>query len=144
MFKINKLENVENEKVTINLVTQENYIIDTKEHEEFKTLTFDIEGKLGEIEYSLTFDLNCRLEELLKLEHSETIDISNYIFESYFTVNGIPDTFPKIDITINRWINNKFIVLIHFYTEILTENEDIYSGIIEFDFNLDDYLLIDK
>ena len=77
MFKIGKLEKVENEEVTITLVKQEHkkYEKGGKVSEEvFKTLSFDISGD----DYSLSFDLNCRLEKLLELPLGETIDFNGY------------------------------------------------------------------
>ena len=40
-----------------------------------------------------------------------------------------------------KYLKNKFIILLTFYT---CGNYDNYSGIIEFTFNLDDYLNIDE
>ena len=73
MFKIAKLENLKNEVVSIEYATQEqSKYEDGKKvsHESFRTLTFDISGD----DYSFSFDLNCRLEELLKIPMNETID----------------------------------------------------------------------
>ena len=47
MFKLAKLEKVNNEKVSINLVTQEQSSYENGKkvsHESFKTLSFDISG----------------------------------------------------------------------------------------------------
>ena len=66
MFKIAKLEKVNNEKVSINLITYEQSKYEKGEKiltEIVKTLSFDISGD----NYSLGFDLNCKLEELLEL-----------------------------------------------------------------------------
>ncbi|MBQ9072425.1 MAG: hypothetical protein IJY25_04640 [Bacilli bacterium] len=141
MFKVNKLKNVSDEKIIIDYVTQDKYEVGKGIVDSFKTLSFSIEGKIDENEYTLCFDLNCKLEELLKIEPSKSIDFSSYLFnsETYFMVNGITNLDPKIEIRTNRYLKNKFVVLIYFYTDI-TLDDEIYSGIIEFSFNLDDYL----
>lgn len=137
MFKINKLEQVKEEKVTINYVSHEIHNFKEKTTDSFKTLSFSIEGTLENKMYALSFDLNCRLEELLKIPECETIDFKKYLFETetLFYNNGITDLEPEIRITANRWIKNKFVIMIRFYA-----NNDGYSGVIEFDFDLDDYI----
>ena len=73
MFKIAKLENVSNEKVIVNLITQEqSKYKDIKKilFETFKTLSFNI----FENDYSFSFDLNCKLEELLEIQVNKIID----------------------------------------------------------------------
>lgn len=137
MFKLNKLEQVKEEKVTINYVSHEIHNFKEKTTDSFKTLSFSIEGTLENKMYALSFDLNCRLEELLKIPECETIDFKKYLFETetLFYNNGITDLEPEIRITANRWIKNKFVIMIRFYA-----NNDGYSGVIEFDFDLDDYI----
>lgn len=44
-----------------------------------------------------------------------------------------------METTASRYMKNKFVILLHFFTDI-TLDDKIYSGIIEFSFNLDDYL----
>jgi len=137
MFKLNKLEQVQEEIVNIDYVNIEkrNYVDKTTEL--FKTLTFSIEGKLNDKIYTFSFDLNCQLEELLKIPKNKTIDFKKYLFDSetMFYNGESTDLDVEIKITANRWIKNKFIIMIYFYA-----NNDKYSGMIEFDFNLDDYL----
>lgn len=140
MFKIAKLDNVKNEKVSIELVSQTHcsYKDGKKDKEEsFKTLSFDISGD----NYCLGFDLNCRLEKLLELPMSETIDFNDYIFggETWLNVNGLNGVEPQIDVKITRYLKNKYIIYLTFYTEYSYDDND-YSGMIEFTFNLDDYL----
>lgn len=137
MFKINRLNDVKEENININYVTQESYNTSNKTKESFETLSFDIQGKQEEINYSFSFDLNCKLEELLKINKS--IDFKDYLFkgETFLTINGITDTDPEFDITIDRWANNKFLINIKFSSNI---SNDYYSGIIEFIFNLDNYI----
>lgn len=140
MFKIAKLENVKNEVVNIYYATQEQNKYENgkkKSHEEFKTLTFDISGD----DYSFSFDLNCKLEELLKIPMAETIDFNKYIFhsETWLNVKGLNGVEPQMDIKITRYLKNRFIIFLTFYTEYSYDDND-YSGMIEFTFNLDDYL----
>lgn len=141
MFKIGKLEKVENEEVTITLVKQEHkkYEKDGKVSvENFKTLSFNISGD----DYSLSFDLNCRLEKLLELTLGETIDFNDYIFEGETWLNTKEESNiePQTDIKITRYIKNKYIILLTFYTDYMREDDNIYSGVVEFTFDLDDYL----
>ena len=80
MFKIAKLEKVNNEKVSINLITYEQSKYENGKKiltEIVKTLSFDISGD----NYSFGFDLNCKLEELLELPMNETIDFKDYILD---------------------------------------------------------------
>lgn len=140
MFKISKLENVKNEKVSINLISQHHcsYKDGQREKEEtFNTLSFDITGD----NYSLGFDFNCRLEKLLELPMNETIDFNDYILggETWLNVNGLNGVEPQIDIKITRYLKNKYIIYLNFYTEY-SYDDNTYSGIIEFKFNLDNYL----
>ena len=141
MFKIGKLEKVENEEVTITLVKQEHkkYEKGIKVSEEnFKTLSFNISGD----DYSLSFDLSCRLEKLLELPLGETINFNDYIFEGETWLNTKEESNlePLMNIKITRYIKNKYIILLTFYTDYMHDDNNIYSGMIEFTFNLEDYL----
>lgn len=137
MFKLNKLIDTQEEKVVISYVTQENHIIGNKQNDSFKTLSFDIEGKIEGNKYSFSFDLNCKLEELLKINKS--IDFKKYIFdgETFFNINGLTDISPEFDIYIDRWTKNKYLININFVSNI---SNNYYSGIIEFIFDLDEYI----
>lgn len=140
MFKIAKLENVKNEKVSIDLISQQHcsYKDGQRDKEEtFNTLSFDISGD----NYSLGFDFKCRLEKILELPMNETIDFNDYILdgETWLNVNGLNGIEPQIDIKITRYLKNKYIIYLKFYTEY-SYDDNTYSGIIEFTFNLDDYL----
>ena len=44
-----------------------------------------------------------------------------------------------MNIKITRYLKNRFIVFLTFYTDYSYDEKD-YSGVIEFTFNLDDYL----
>jgi len=141
MFKVAKLEKVNNEIVTIDFVTQQKCAYDNGKKvldESFKTLSFDVSGD----DYSLSFDLNCRLEKLLEIPMNETIDFNDYIFggETWLNIKGMNGVEPQINVKITRYLKNKFIVFLTFYTDYSYDDED-YSGMIEFTFNLDDYLI---
>lgn len=141
MFKIAKLEKVNNENVNINLITQEQSQYENGKKisfEAFNTLSFDILGD----DYSFSFDLNCKLEKLLEISINETIDFKDYIFggETWLNIKDLNVVEPEMDIKITRYLNNRFIVFLIFYTDYYSRDKDIYSGMIEFTFNLDDYL----
>lgn len=140
MFKIAKLEKVNNEKVSINLITYEQSKYENGEKiltEIVKTLSFDISGD----DYSFGFDLNCKLEKLLELPMNEIIDFKDYIFdgETWFNVKDLNGIEPLMDIKITRYLKNKFIIFLTFFTDYSYDEND-YSGMAEFTFNLDDYL----
>ncbi|MEF2662745.1 MAG: hypothetical protein U0M92_00280 [Bacilli bacterium] len=140
MFKIAKLEKVNNEKVSINLITYEQSKYENGEKiltEIVKTLSFDISGD----NYSFGFDLNCKLEKLLELPMNEIIDFKDYIFdgETWFNVKDLNGIEPVMDIKITRYLKNKFIIFLTFFTDYSYDEND-YSGMAEFTFNLDDYL----
>lgn len=140
MFKIAKLEKVNNEKVSINLITYEQSKYENGEKiltEIVKTLSFDISGD----NYSFGFDLNCKLEKLLELPMNEIIDFKDYIFdgETWFNVKDLNGIEPLMDIKITRYLKNKFIIFLTLFTDYSYDEND-YSGMAEFTFNLDDYL----
>ncbi len=107
----------------------------------FKTLGFDINGKIGNDEYNLSFTLNCRLEELLKLPEEEMVNFNKYIFagETWLNVKGLNEVEPNINIKITRYLKHKFIIFLTFYTDY-SYDDNTYSGIMEFTFDLNDYL----
>lgn len=140
MFKIAKLEDLKNENVSIDLITYEQSKYENGKKtliEIVKTLSFDISVD----NYSFGFGLNCKLEKLLEIPMNETIDFKDYVFEgeTWFNVNGLNGVEPEMDIKITRYLKNKFIIFLTFYTDYSYDKND-YSGIIEFTFNLDDYL----
>lgn len=140
MFKIAKLEKVNNEKVSINLIIYEQSKYENGKKiltEIVKTLSFDISGD----NYSFGFDLNCKLEKLLELPMNETIDFKDYILdgETWFNVKDLNGIEPLMDIKITRYLKNKFIIFLTFFTDYSYDEND-YSGMAEFTFNLDDYL----
>lgn len=90
MFKIAKLENVNNEKVSISLTDYEQSKFENNEKssfESFRTLSFEISGN----DYSLEFTLNCNLEKLLEIPVGETIDFNDYILEgeTFLNIDGL-------------------------------------------------------
>ena len=142
MFKIAKLEKVNNEKIEINYITQEEYKYENGKsnlYDYFKPLSFNI---LGE-DYSFSFDLNCKLEKLLEIPFSEITDFNKYIVqgETWLNIKDFNGIEPEVDIKITRYLKNKFAIYIKFYTSLSYDNDD-YSGVIEFSFDLDDYLNI--
>lgn len=129
MFKIARLEKLGNEKVKI--INNNTYI------------SFDIEGTIDKEEYNFSFSLNCSKEELSELVHSNETDFNKYILsgETYLNVNGIlyinPMTNFTYDVKICRWLQSKCIVNISFFSEEDIQNDNIYSGKIEFEFDID-------
>lgn len=137
MFKIAKLEKINNEKLTISFVSQQKCSYDNGKKvkdETFKTLSFNISAA----DYSFGFDLNCKLEKLLEMPMEE-MDFKDYILEgeTWLNVDSLTIAEPEMNIKIRRYFKNKFIVFLAFYTDYYDNN---YSGIIEFEFDLDDYL----
>ena len=140
MFKIAKLEQVNNEKVSINFILQEKNNYDNGKNikdERFKTLSFKVSGN----NYSIEFNLNCKLEKLLEIPMEETIDFKEYlsIGETLLNINGVNFIEPQINIKIRRYLKNQFSIFLTFNTEYNYDNIG-YSGIVEFTFNLDNYL----
>lgn len=140
MFKIAKLNDVKKEKLNITQVIYEmqyysNGKVNSKES--FKTLSFEILGD----DYSFSFDLNCKKEKLLKIPMNEQIDFKKYILtnEIWFNVGNLNGVVPDFDVKIIRYLKNKYNVFIKFYIDNSLDNNN-YSGVIEFDFNLDDYM----
>ena len=139
MFKLGKINKLQNEKIDISYLTNTKYV--KRKKEDFKTLCFDVFGNIGKNEYSFTFELKCKNDELLKLPYNEKINLKDYLFlgETYFCINGVADIAPELDIIIMRYIKNCFIIHAKLFIDT-GYNKDEYASIIEFDFNLDDYL----
>lgn len=139
MFKIGQIKNVDNEKLDICFVTHENCRFENGKtvSEEIKTLAFEISGK----DYVFSFELNCKLEELLNIQMKDQVDFSSYVLggEIWLNIRGLNGINPEIDIKATRYLKNRFIILITFFTDYSYDNND-YAGMIEFSFNLDDYL----
>lgn len=140
MFKIAKLEKANNETINIELFTQEKNKYENGKKafsETFKSLSFNISSD----DYLLHFDLNCKLEKLLEIPMNQTIDFSNYILGgTYLEVHGIADFDIKTNIKITRYLENKFVIFLTFFTDYVFDDNIDYSGMIEITFDLDDYL----
>lgn len=143
MFKIGKLNDTSNENVTITSSKLEVNKVGVGIVGYKLGLTFDITGELDDNKYSFGFDLSCYPEDLLNLDSSEIINYKNYkcmndkfhIGETFFNFNEENGVEPdELNIKITRYIKNKYLVYITFIVED-------YSSVIEFDFNLDDYLI---
>ena len=139
MFKIGTIEDTTNERVEITHM-------DWNRHkngvdEEVKILRFSIYGNIGEKKVSLSFALNCPDKDLLEIPMNKTIDFKSYIFggETFFVVDDEPEIDPELDITVNRYLNNSFIFNLRFQSYF--NSNPIYAGNIEFNFNLDDYMI---
>ncbi len=137
MFKIAHLDDIEKEQIEIKIIPLEicRYHNGEKKVDKFNTLSFDIYNDI----YDFSFYLNCQLEKLLELPMSEKIDFKEYICEGDIWLNVKEENSydiskSDINVQITRYLKNRFIILIHFFTY-----ED-YSGMVEFSFNLDDYL----
>ena len=138
MFKIGKLEDTNNEKVDISLFNQEKtYFKEGKKDrtEIFKSLSFKITAD----NYSIGFDLNCKLEDLYEIPMHETIDFKKYILsgETFFQIEKTNGIEPEINIKVTRYTESDFIVYLTFSTD---RRDYYYSGIIEFEFDLNDYI----
>lgn len=142
MFKIGKLNNTSNEIVEITSSKLEVSKVGVGVVGYKLGLSFDIIGEFDNNRYSFGFDLSCYPEDLLTLNVSETIDFANYkntndkfnIGETIFNFNDENGLEPdELSIKISKYINNRYLVYITFIVED-------YSSVIEFDFNLDDYL----
>ena len=91
-------------------------------------------------DYSLNFELNCKLEKLLEIPMNKTIDFSDYILRGiYLEVHDSSEIYVQTNIKITRYLNNNFIIFLAFFADYSFDDDD-YSGIIEITFNLDDYL----
>lgn len=142
MFKVNKLIDSKEEKLEISHLNNEIYIPKEKIRDSYKVLYFDYTGKINEDEYNLTFALNCRNEVLLDFPMNEQIDLKKYILcgETFFYVNDEYDIDPEMDIVIMRYLKNNYIIHIKLNANV-GNRFGSYAAIIEFEFNLDDYLI---
>lgn len=143
MFKIGKLKETSNENITITTSKLEVTKVGVGIIGYKLGLTFDITGELDDNKYSFGFVLSCNPEDLLNLDTSEVINYNNYkcmndkfyTGETFFNFNDENGVEPEeLNIKITRYIKNKYLVYITFVVEDC-------SCVIEFDFNLDDYLI---
>lgn len=86
--------------------------------------------------YSLSFDMNCRPEKLLEIDILETVDFKKYLWsgETFLNINELNGIEPEIEIKITRCLKTKFVFNIQFFTD------NNYGGVIEFEFDLNDYI----
>ncbi len=142
MFKANKLNESKDEKLEISYINNEIYNPKEKTRDSFKSLSFDFTGKINNDEYCLSFALNCRNEVLLDFPLNEQINLKKYIHggETFFYVNNEYDIDPEMDIIIMRYIKNNYIIRVKINANLGIKIGD-YAAIIEFEFNLDDYLI---
>lgn len=138
MFKIGKLDKLENEEIRIDTVSINRYDMTRKKQESFDTIEFNIKGSIQKDEYHFSFCLNCKPEKLLEITDEKRVDFKDYILqgETYLTINGITDIDPVINIYIIRCYRDRFAININFYTR--PSIDDTYSGQIELDLNLDE------
>jgi len=141
MFKIAKLEKAEKERMSICLVKQECWEAGEGKTDVFDTLSFNIDATVNKIDYSFSFDLNCRPEKLLEIPNGKEIDFQDYIFdgETFININNLNGIEPQMNISITRYLNNRFSIFLTFYTDYSYDDNE-YSGEIEISFNLDDYI----
>lgn len=136
MFKINKLNDTTDEKVVINSSKQEVYKVGNGVIDYNLLLDFDITGKIGNDTYSFGFDLSCKPSDFLDNDVLDYKKDNLHIGETYFNFNDENGVEPsELNIKFTRYIKNKFIVYIEFVTD------DYYSSVIEFTFDIDDYLI---
>jgi len=69
---------------------------------------------------------------------NERMNFNKYIFqgETFLNIDRQNGINAEMNIEITRYLKNKFIIFLTFYT---CDND--YSGVIEFTFDLDDYLI---
>ena len=144
MFKVGKIKQISNEKVEIkpSYINKGSFRDGKTTYTKINTLSFEISGD----DYSFTFETNKDNEELLKIPMREVVDFKDYIFigETFFNIYGDTNYMdPDMKIIIYRYLENRFEITIHFNTEEYNPEEE-YSGIIQFSFDLDDYLNVNK
>jgi len=136
MFKINKLCDTNEEKVVITSSKQEVYKIGEGITNYNLLLDFDITGEIDDNKYSFSFDLSCNPNIFLENDTLDYKENKLHIGETFFNINDKNGVEPvELNIKFTRFVKNKFIVYIEFVTD------DYYSSVIEFIFNLDDYLI---
>ena len=140
MFKVGKIKQDLNEKVTIKPVEYEKaHFEDGKsKYETIKTLAF----KITSDNYSFEFMMNKELTSLLDIPMNEQVDFNEYLFtgETFFNVKDKPSYMdPNMEITIYRYLENSYEITVHFDTSELNSTID-FSGFLQVSFDLNDYL----
>ena len=141
MFRIGLLKETSNEKIKIGFVNQECFEVGKGIVDSFETLSFLIEAEIAKSKYQFSFELNCRPERLMELPLNQNINISNYIFggETFLNIKGYNGITPTIDIFAIRHIDENILITIKF-DAISPISYETYCGIINFKFNLKDYI----
>ena len=143
MFKIGKLDKLEQEEIEVKTVHQTHYNYKEKIQDEYDTLEFNVKGNIKNKRFLYTFCLNCSPEKLLEITDEKKVDFTDYIFhsETFLYINNKHDMDFPAKYSIIRLYKNKFVISIHFYAEI--DHKD-YSGTLELEIDLDDYKNIKK
>ncbi len=129
MFKISKY--VDSDKENIEIYPLEIEINDKKS----KTLVFEINGCLGDDEYTFRFIFS-DIEKIFNIEVNDEVCLDeSYLFEgeTMFTYNGVTDLDTMCDIDLFRIDNDNYEFNISF-------NASEYNGIISFECDLKKYL----
>ena len=129
MFKISKY--VESDKESIEVYPLEIEINDKKS----KTLAFEVNGCLGEDDYTFRFIFS-DIEKIFNIEVQDEVCLDDsYLFEgeTMFTYNGVTDLDTMCDIDLFRIDDNNYEFNISFNTKD-------FNGIISFECDLKKYL----
>ena len=143
MFKIGKLDKIEQEEIEVKTVHQIHFNYKEKKQDEYDTLEFNIKGNIKNNNYLYTFCLNCRPEKLLEITDEKKVDFTDYIFhsETFLYINDKHDMDFPAKYSIIRLYKNKFVINVYFFAEI--DHKD-YSGTLEIEIDLDDYIRNNK
>ena len=142
MFRFNKIEE-QKEQITIEKFKNEIHNVKTKETSYYDSLSFDVDSEFDSHKISVSFELNCPLQDLLKIESYKTIEFDSYIegSELFFTIDGKMGFITNYHSKITRWIKNKYIIEICFISELNSDtNPSYFAGELEIDLDLDNYL----
>ncbi len=137
MFKLGKLENTTNEKITI---------INNKSENSYEYLTFNIEGQVKDDSFCFSFNLNCNPKKLLEVKKASEVDFKKYIDTSSISFSKINSKKEKIkddniisQLTLTRLYDTRYLIHLNFFV-YLSDTKEYYSSLIGFRFNLDNYL----
>ena len=140
MFKVGQIKSVPNEKVIIKPFEHEQGSFKNGKtvYKKIKSLEFEVYGD----NYSFKFMMKSDLKKLLDMPMGENIDFQEYLFtgETFFDIDN-KESFmdPTMDIKIYRYLENSYEITVHFDTGEINSTTD-YTGIVQFDFDLNDFL----
>ena len=139
MFKVGEIKQVSNEEIVIKKTKHENGHFENGKvrYTEIESLNF----KILSDDYSFEFSLKEPIDSLLDIPMNEKVDLKEKLFigETFFNINDKENYIdPYFDITIYRYLDNKFEISIVFLSDELEKAN--YSGSIIFDFDLNNYL----